>query len=180
MNKAHSTPAIKAGIPSGGERAYVPARGTVASMLSFEDFRPGEVHDLGTLAVDEAAIIAFATTYDPQPMHTDPIAARLGAFGGLIACGWHTSALMCRLLSQWRRRENVRTAGQPAIDSLRWLRPVRPDDVLSGRLEVLETGPSDDPALGVCRHRVELIDQTGNVLTRLEGPFLHYRREVAG
>ena len=139
-------------------------------MRSFEDFKPGDVLDLGSLEVDEAAIIAFATAYDPQPMHTDPLAARAGAFGGLIASGWHTSALITRLLSQWRRREDVQAAGQPGIDSLRWLRPVRPGDVLSGRLAVLETGPSDDPDLGVCRQRVELIDRDGRVATRLRRP----------
>ena len=38
-------------------------------------------------------IIAFARDFDPQPFHTDEEAAR-AATGGLIASGWHTSALL--------------------------------------------------------------------------------------
>ena len=48
--------------------------------------------------VDEASIIAFAKEFDPQPFHVDPVAAAAGPYGGLIASGWHTAALVMRLL----------------------------------------------------------------------------------
>jgi len=62
----------------------------------FEDYVPGLAVGCGSVGVDEASIIAFAKEYDPQPFHVDP--AIDGPFGGLIASGLHTTALMLRLL----------------------------------------------------------------------------------
>src|SRR2546430_15968530 len=67
-------------------------------MRYFEDFHPGQVIDVGSVAVTEADIIAFARQYDPQPMHIDPHAAGRTIYGGLIASGWHTVSLFMRLL----------------------------------------------------------------------------------
>ncbi len=142
-------------------------------MLYFEDFTVGDLHDLGRVTVDEAAIVAFATAWDPQPMHMDAVAARAGSFGTLIASGWHAAALATRLLSEWQARADVVGLEQREIEALRWLRPIRPGDVLTGRLEVLSA------AAGICRCRVELIDQEGHVATSLEGPFAITRREPA-
>ena len=36
----------------------------------------------------KAGLIAFGLANDPQPMHTDPEAAKSGPFGGLVASGW--------------------------------------------------------------------------------------------
>ena len=65
----------------------------------FEDYVPGAVLTGGVIAVTESEIIDFARRYDPQPMHTDPDFAARGRFGGLIASGWHTGAMMMRLLA---------------------------------------------------------------------------------
>ena len=51
----------------------------------------------GPIAVSEADILDFARRYDPQPMHIDKDAAEHGRYGGLIASGWHTGALMMQL-----------------------------------------------------------------------------------
>src|SRR5689334_23647276 len=58
------------------------------------------VFEYGETRVDEAEILEFARRFDPQDMHVDPEAARRGRFGGLIASGWHTGALMMRLLAE--------------------------------------------------------------------------------
>ena len=68
------------------------------AQLYFEDHVPGSVRELGPAVVDEAEIVEFARRYDPQPIHSDPQWARSGPFGGLIASGWHTAAIMMRLL----------------------------------------------------------------------------------
>ena len=62
----------------------------------FEDYVPGAVHEFGIIIAEEDEMIAFAQRFDPQPFHTDPVAARQSIFGGLIASGWYTSALMMR------------------------------------------------------------------------------------
>ncbi len=62
-----------------------------------EDYVEGDVHTLGSIDVEEDEIISFANRFDPQRLHTDPEAAKLTPFGGLIASGWHTAGLMMRL-----------------------------------------------------------------------------------
>lgn len=64
-----------------------------------EDYEPGSVHEFGDIEVEEAEVLAFGRRFDPQVFHTDPAAARETEYGGLIASGWHTAALMIRLYS---------------------------------------------------------------------------------
>lgn len=65
----------------------------------FEDYRPGAVYEFGDVTMDEARIIEFAREFDPQPIHVDPDAAARGMYGGIIASGFHTTAVMMRLLA---------------------------------------------------------------------------------
>ena len=64
----------------------------------FEDYLPGLILEYGTIPITEAEITDFATRFDPQYFHTDPEAAKDGPYGGLIASGWHTAAVMMRLV----------------------------------------------------------------------------------
>ena len=146
----------------------------------FEDFAPGSVHEYGPAEVSEAEILEFARKYDPQPIHVDPDWARTGPFGGLIASGWHTAALMMRLLV-----ENYLPAGaslaSPGIDELRWVRPVRPGDMLSARVTVVEARPSPSkPDRGLLRSRIEVIDGDGSVVMTLVALNMLRRRPGAG
>lgn len=50
-------------------------------------------------AVTESEIIEYAKQYDPQPFHTDPAEAHDSVFGGLVASGWHTTAITMRLVA---------------------------------------------------------------------------------
>ena len=103
----------------------------------FEDYPPGAVFEGGAIAVTEAEILEFARKYDPQAMHTDPEAAARGYFGGLIASGWHTAAMMMRLFAA-HFLSPASSLASPGIDELRWVRPVRPGDVLRVRVTVTE------------------------------------------
>ena len=128
--------------------------------LYWEDFQPGQRIELGSRAVTEEEIVEFARTWDPQPFHVDPEAAKETVFGGLIASGWHTGAMWMRLYV-----DNVLGAGSrgsPGIEELRWLAPVRPGDTLTGSLTVLETTASErDPTRGTIRIRAEMVNQEG-------------------
>ncbi len=101
-----------------------------------EDYAEGEVFDLGSVVLEEDAIIAFAREWDPQPFHLDPEAAKHTIFGGLIASGWHTALTMMRLMIDRGYLSKETSMGSPGIDELRWLKPVRAGDVLRGRIEV--------------------------------------------
>ena len=142
-------------------------------MRYYEDFEVGEVFDLPPIAVAEAEIIDFASKYDPQPMHTDPVAAADSPFGGLIASGWHSCALAMRAFAEWFREGDVRSIGSPGLDSVRWLAPVRPGDRLAGSFEVLETRRSKSKPMGLIKQRLEFRNQNGEVVLRMIGTGLY-------
>ena len=134
----------------------------------FEDYKPGAVFAAGAITVTEADIIDFAGRYDPQAMHTDPAAAARGHFGGLIASGWHTAAMMMRLFAD-NFLSPQSSIASPGLDELRWLLPVRPGDVLSLRVTILEARPSRSrPEQGVVRSLVEVLNQKGEVVMSLK------------
>lgn len=140
-----------------------------AKILYLEDHVPGSVYQCGSVAVEERAIIDFASRYDPQVFHTDPEAARKTSFGGLVASGWHTVCMAMRLLVD-NHVSRVANLGSPGVDELRWLKPVRPGDELSVRLTILEVRRSESkPDRGVIRGLVEVLNQRGEVVTSWKG-----------
>src|SRR5205085_9793948 len=134
----------------------------------FEDYPPGAVFEYGEIRVTEAEISEFARRYDPQYLHVDQAAAAGGPFGGLIASGWQTAALMMRLLVDGFLPKAA-SLGSPGIDELRWLKPVRPGDVLRLRVTVLEaTRSRSRPDRGVVRSLMEVLNQDGEVVMSLK------------
>jgi acyl dehydratase len=129
----------------------------------FEDFPVGSIFEFGSVTVTDAEIIAFARQFDPQTMHTDPAAAARGPTGGLIASGWHTTALLMRLYADHILPEDGLPA--PGVDELRWLLPVRPGDTLSMRVTIEEARVSKSkPDRGIIRPFSELLNQRGEVV----------------
>ncbi len=134
----------------------------------FEDYRPGDVYELGAREVSEAEILAFGRAWDPQYFHTDPAAARRSIWGGLVASGWHSTAIFMRLLVDAHMKDSD-SIGSPGVDAIRWLKPVRPGDRLSARLIVLEATPSKSGAArGMIRTKGELANQHGEIVLSLE------------
>src|SRR5262245_57049938 len=103
----------------------------------FEDYVEGDVYRFGPIAVEEEELLSFAKRFDPQSIHIDPEAAKRGPFGGLITSGWHTAGLMMRLFVE-NYLTHVASLASPGLDELRWLKPVRPGDMLSVRVTVLK------------------------------------------
>lgn len=133
----------------------------------FEDYLPGTIVEYGEIRVDETEIIDFARRFDPQDMHLDPIAAARGRFGGLIASGWHTTAMMMRLFTD-NFLSKTASLASPGIDELRWLKPVRPGDVLRIRVSVVEaTRSRSKPDRGMVRTLVEVLNQDGDIVMTL-------------
>src|SRR3954447_9979986 len=133
----------------------------------FADYVPGATSEHGPTRVQEAEVVEFARAFDPQPFHVDADAAAAGPFGGLIASGWHTCALMMRLFA----REYLSPASSlasPGVDELRWTLPVRPGDELVLRTTVEEARLSrSKPDRGMVRTRVELVNQADEVVLRM-------------
>jgi acyl dehydratase len=130
----------------------------------FEDYVPGTTVDSGSFSLSEAEIIAFAKEYDPQPFHVDPVAAKDGPFGGLIASGWHTTSMMMRqLVDSYVSPES--SLGAAGVDEIRWLKPVRPGDTLHIRATVREARRSSSkPDRGVVKTLMELTNQDGDLV----------------
>jgi acyl dehydratase len=129
-----------------------------------EDYVPGSVHEFGTIAVEEAEVVAFGRRYDPQLFHTDSAAAQSTVFGGLIASGWQTAGFMMRLTVQ-HYLSHVASLGSPGVDELRWPQPVRPGDTLSVRATVLSARRSKSkPDRGIVETSFEVLNQRGEVV----------------
>lgn len=140
---------------------------TPATDRYFEDYPPGAVFEAGAVTITEPSIIEFARQYDPQAMHVDPDWAAQGPFGQVIASGWHTVAVMMRLLVA----HYLPSGGlaSPGIDELRWPRPVRPGDTLRMRVTVLEARRSrSKPDRGLVRTLVEMLNQNGEVVLSMK------------
>ena len=99
-------------------------------------------------------------------MHVDPKAGAESIYGGLIASGWHTAALVMRLLV-----ENYLSAesslGSAGLDELRWPHPVRPGDTLRVRATVVESRRSvSKPDRGIVKTEVEATNTDGATVMR--------------
>lgn len=141
----------------------------------FEDFRPGDVLALPTRQVGRAEMIAFAAEFDPQPFHLDERSPATDLAGGLFASGWHVSALFMRMICDAYLLDST-SLGSPGIDSLKWRKPVRAGDRLSGTSTVVEARASGSrPDLGVVRFRHEVVNQAGETVLLMEGP-IFFRR----
>jgi len=145
-------------------------------MRYLEDLHEGDVFELGEEVIGEQEILDFARRYDAQPFHTDPAKAAASIYGGLIASGWQTCAVFMGLLVRGLLHD-VASMGAPGIDELKWLKPVRPGDVLRARLTVLEVRPSArDPRRGTIRCLGEMFNQKGETVMTLRWPAMIGRR----
>ena len=146
--------------------------------LYFEDFPLGEVVEYGAVDVSAADITTFAREFDPQPFHIDEEAAR-AATGGLIASGWHTSALLLRMNSEafLVRAAILEEAG---IEEVRWQQPVRPGDRLHVRRHTLAKRPREGrTSAGEVEFLYEVINQNGVAAMRQRSVLLLKQRPQA-
>lgn len=127
----------------------------------FEDFAAGDQFVTAGATLSEGQILDFGLTYDPQPFHTDIEAAKASIFGGLVASGFHTLALTCRLIMSCGVI-NACNLGGPALDEVRFPRPVKPDDTLTvtATFEELRASASK-PDRGIAKIRYVTRNQRG-------------------
>ncbi|MGN6829080.1 MaoC family dehydratase [Paucibacter sp. M5-1] len=144
---------------------------------AFEDFQVGQVREFGGRVVDKAEGLSFAA-YDPQPLHLDEEAANASVLGGLSVSGWHTCAMVMRMMCDAYLLDST-SQGSPGLDNLRWLKPVRPGDTLRVRMTVQETKASKSrPQLGLVRSAWEVFNQRDEAVMTMEGWGMFGRREA--
>jgi acyl dehydratase len=134
----------------------------------FEDYVPGLVQEFGSVTVDEDEVLEFGKRYVPLPYHIDKEAAKSSIYGGVIASGWHTAALMMRLYTE-NYLSRVANLGSPGGDELRWDKPVFPGDELSMRATVIEARRSESrPDRGIVRTLIEVLNQKKEVVMSMK------------
>jgi len=112
----------------------------------WEDFAVGTVREFGGMKLEKADII-----------------------GGLIASGWQTCAAAMRMCCDAYLLDAA-SVGSPGVESVRWVKPVRPGDTLKVRLEVLEARPlKSKPGVGLVKNRWQLFNQDGEEVMQMEG-----------
>ena len=117
-------------------------------LIYFEDIQVGQKIQLGSISVTKKEIISFAKQYDPQPFHVNEEKAKESLFEGICASGWHTCSLFMKILYEGFLI-NAASLGSPGMDEIRWLKPLRPGDTITGVGEVMTKKPSKSkPNLG--------------------------------
>jgi len=145
----------------------------------WEDLETGSVRELGSMTVTAEDIKEFAEQFDPQPFHLDELAGRRSIYGGMCASGWHTCSLAMRLTVDNFLCESA-SLGSPGLESLRWLKPVYPNDTLKLTHTILESRPlRKRPDVGLVRSRWEMFNQQGEKVLEMEGYGMFGRRHPA-
>lgn len=142
----------------------------------WDDYEIGQKFELGSTTFTADEIVGFARQFDPQSFHLDEAAARQSMFGGLIASGWHVVSRLMRLFVD-NYIDHRTTLGSPGVDEIRWLKPVRPGDTLTGWVECAGKVPSKSrPEMGVIHEHWRAINQKGELVMTAKGINMVRRR----
>jgi acyl dehydratase len=130
----------------------------------FEDFEAGTVINCGSRTISKEEIVAFAKEFDPQPIHTDEHYAAQHHFGGVIGSGLHMLGICMRHAVDTFLRD-ADTLGSPGTESIKFLKPMRPDRTLLVKATIAETIPSKSkPDRGRVKLCLELYDAEDGLL----------------
>ena len=109
-------------------------------MLFFDQIPLGYTSTIGTWQLTEAEVIAFATTWDPQPFHIDKAAAEASVFGELVASSLHIFAICTRLF--FAHADDIQILAMLGKDKIRLQQPARARDLLVYTTECIGSTPS--------------------------------------
>jgi acyl dehydratase len=152
----------------------------LAKPVHWEDFRVGETVAFGRKHVTREEIVTFAREFDPQPFHLDEAMARDTLLGGLAASGWHSCAMLMRMICD-DYLSAAAGMGGAGMDEVRWLKPVRPGDVLTARRTCLEArGSGSRPHMGLVKLFYEVVNQHSQVVMTWVGVQMFRSRAAGG
>ena len=99
-------------------------------MFDIYSLKIDTLYQLGQHTITSDEIINFGSVFDPQIYHTNPDLAKQSKFSGLVASGWHLTSIWMSLYVK-SLIINIKSAGSPGVDQLRWFSPVRPNEELT-------------------------------------------------
>lgn len=136
--------------------------------MDFDDLKVGYRFETEARSLSLDDILSFARQWDPQPFHTDPVAAEHSPYGGIIASGFQTILIAFGLILDsgvWRDA----SMGSPGMEHVKWRRPVRPGDTLRVRGEILASRPSTSrPDRGYTDIHYEILNQQDEVVASFQ------------
>ncbi len=136
-------------------------------MRFFDDIPDDYRSVVGTWALTEASLIAFARAWDPQPFHTDPVAADQSVFGGLVASSAHLFAICTRLF--FDHEDRIQTVAMLGKDKLRLPNPARAGTTLTYETRCVGKRASGSrPDAGIVTLADTVTDDTGAVVLSQE------------
>ena len=143
---------------------------------AYEDFEVGVSIPLGSKLVTADEIVEFASEFDAQPMHLDEEAGKASILGGLSASGWHSCAMLMRMICDAYLLDST-CQGAPGVDHMRWKKPVLAGDTLTGASTVTAKRLSQSrPKLGFVTFRYELANQNGETVLEMQNTAMFLRR----
>jgi len=146
----------------------------VSHPVYFEDFHVGQKFDFGHYEVTKEEIFEFAREFDPQPHHLEEEAAKRSMLGGLSASGWHVCAIAMRMAVDGIFAK-AQSRGGKGVEDCRWLRPVRPGDILRIEIEILDVSPHPRKPMGFVRMKWDVFNQREQVTSMVSTPIFGFR-----
>ena len=102
--------------------------------MYFDDLKVGMTVQISPVMIEKEKMLAFARDYDNIPLHTDEEYAKTSPFGALIAPG------VMSFMSVWAKYLEVDFFGRELLagksTKIEWLKPVYPEDILTGKATV--------------------------------------------
>lgn len=143
-------------------------------VLYLDDLYVGQEFRSEQHQIDAQQIMDFARQFDPQPFHTDEVAAQSTFFQGLAASGWHTAAITMKLQV---RSMNLGRGTIGVECNVKWTRPVRPGDTLYAVSKVVQIVPScSKPDRAIVTIECSTLNQHDDVCQFLVSKVLVLRR----
>jgi acyl dehydratase len=168
-------------LPQTAATIWLPTKMSPAmNTLFFEDFKPGHLGRFGPQHVTAEEIRAFASEFDPQPMHLDEEAASRSLLKGLAGSGWHLCSITMRMMFDGFIGRTA-SLGSPGVNELRWLAPFRPGDDITLDVEVVEARVSKSrPSTGIVTFKTVASNASGHALCEMVSPIIVRRRGETG
>lgn len=140
--------------------------------MKFAELTAGRTIEAGPVRVLASEIVGFAREFDDQWFHTDPMRAESGVWNGLIASGFHTCSIAMKLVAK-TILDGSESYASPGLSYVKWPCPVRPNDLLTLHVEVIDSKVSSSkPSLGVIQWKWRLVNQQSKTVLELEATSL--------
>ena len=142
--------------------------------MFFDDLKIGMSVETAPAVIEPEKMTAFAHEYDNIPLHTDEEYARGTHFGRIIAPG------VMSFMSVWAKYLEVDFFGSELLagksTKIEWLRPVFPNDVLTGKATITNLTRRNEKN-GLVEITIEAYNQNGElVLTDVTEAVVRCRR----